>query len=71
METLTFSRSFLDEKRNIGDPIADAIIGQAFANAERKKELFEWMQMARWYCIYLPGCVTMFQSIGPWQGTYR
>ena len=43
METLTFSRSFLNEKRNIGDPLADVLIWEAFANPERKKELFEWM----------------------------
>ena len=43
METLIFSRSFLNEKRNVGDPLADAFIEQAFANAESKKELFEWM----------------------------
>lgn len=43
METLTFSRLFLDEKRNIGDPLADSFIEQAFGNAESKKELFEWM----------------------------
>ena len=43
MEKLTFSRSFLNEKRNVGDPLADELIGQAFANTESKKELFEWM----------------------------
>lgn len=43
METLTFSRAFLNEKRNIGDPLADELIGQTFSSAESKKELFEWM----------------------------
>ena len=43
METFTFSRSFLNEKRNIGDPLADELIRQAFTKLESKKELFEWM----------------------------
>ncbi|TDG36621.1 DUF2236 domain-containing protein [Pedobacter changchengzhani] len=43
MDTFTFSKSFLNEKRNIGDPLADALIAYAFADVERKKELFDWM----------------------------